>query len=452
MLEQLRKSLADKVGGLDELQTKALADDATADDVKALNDELDAVEDLEKQIATAEKVEAKKAALAKPAKTPTPDAAEKGIISEGEEKSESKFAQYDKSALTPFEKLGIMTASLCRSVQSGGAPDADGMAKQLDQMGYEGLMSDNVVRSMISTTGTAGGFAVDQSFNETIFNELRPYSAFLQGPLDMMPMPTGNYRQSGVDTRGQVGYRGEGTKIAVDQPTLREINMNAKLLGGIVPITNELIKYTGNRAGQKAQETLAVEMGLAMDLAGFEGTGAGSNPLGLFNIAGITTDAAAVGTTPNVASVESQLRPMINIIESFPALQRGVAWIMPQRVIGYLQDLRDDNGNTIFPTMQGMSPSFKGYPVYKAGTITTNGGAGTNETTIALISYSNILFGDTAGLEIMISKEASYTNGGGDQTSAFETNMTLIRATMQHDWTPRYDEAIATLTAVQWGA
>lgn len=439
-LEALKKSLADKVGGLDELKTAAFADDATEDQVKALDDELEAIEALEKKISTAERIEDLKKSQAEPARTPVVGT------------NDVKHAQLETENLTVMNKVGIFTASLARSVQAGDAPNSDGMFKQLSEMGYERLASDEKTKSLISTTGTAGGFAVDDTFNEEIFDELKPYTAFLRGGPDMMPMPTGNYRQSGIDTRGDVSYRGEGTKISVDQPTLREIDLSAKLLGGIVPITNQLIQYSGGRAGTKAQETLSFEMGVALDIAGFAGNGVGSNPLGIYNTPGILRTTAAVGTAPTVAEVETQLRPMINQMESFVNLGIRVGFVMPQRVIGFLQDLRDENANLVFPTMQGMSPTFKGYPVYKNSTQSVSDGAGTNETTIGLVSFGNIMFGDTRGLSIKISNEASYTNAAGDVVSSFENDMTLVRATMEHDWTPMYNEAVSLLDGVQWGA
>ena len=441
MLEALRKALDEKVKGLAALKDAATTENATEEAIKAFDD---AVKDIEadeakiKRLEAAEEIEKRNA---QPASDPVGGAQTRSTPARAIEK------------LTTMDKIGIATAGLVRSNANGLGKSWRAAADQMDKEGYGAIAIelDTVQRSLNSGTDSAGGFAIGEDFNDEIFDELKPYTAFLRGSLDRMPMPRGNYRQSGVASRPSVGYRAEGAAITVSEPTLREIDMSAKLLGGIVPLTAQINEWTLERAGQKARQTLAFEMGRHMDAAAFEGTGVGNNPLGLFNVADITTFAAAAGTAPNVGVIDNEVRKLINVAESFAGLQLGLAWVMPQRVIGYLQDLRDGNNNLIFPTMQGDNPTFKGYPVLKTGTITTNAGAGTNETTISLISFGNILFGESGGLRIAVSEEGSYDPGTG-LVSAFQNELVLLRATMEHDWTPRYSEAVGTLTGVQWGA
>lgn len=440
-LEQMLKALAEKVKGLDALKTAAFADDATEDQTKALDDELEAIKALKAKIAKAEQIEALEKEAAEPASAPA-------------DVDVAKAAAQPTEKMGALQKVGVSITALMKSNAAGTGKHWDAVADTMDKMGYGSIAEEFDARNKALNTGTDanGGFTVAEDFNEEIFDELRPYSAFLRGMPDVVPMPNGNYRQSAIASRPTVGYRAEGAVIAASEPTFREIDMSAKLLGGIVPMTNQLINWTGQRASAAAQRTLAVAMGLTMDSAGFEGTGLSNTPLGLFNQSGITTAVATDATDPTVAQVDSDTRKLINVMETFAGLQLGLAWVMPQRVIGYLQDMRDGNGNPYYPSMQGDNPSFKGYPVLKAGTVTIAGGVGTNETTISLVSFGNIIFGETGGLTIKLSDEASYDSGGGTMVSAFANDLTLIRTTMEHDWQPRYNEAIGTLTACKWGA
>ena len=437
-LEQLIKSLAEKVKGLDALKTAAFADDATEDATKAFDDALGEIEAIEVKIEKAKKVAVLEKAQSEPANDPT------DIV---------------KKHATPIEKLstmqkvGIGIAGLMKSHHEDGNKSWTGIAHHMEKMGYGevALEFDARQKAMNSTSGAAGGFAVAEDFNEDIFRELAPFTAFLRGGPDSFPMPNGNYRQSGVAARPTAGYRAEGTVIAASEPTLLEINMSAKLLSGLIPITNQLINYTAERASRTAQATLLTTMGLTMDTAGFEGTGAANNPLGIFNVAGINTAVATGATAPTQAQVDTDVRKLLNPIAQFALLQMGVAWIMPQRVKGYLEDMKDAQGQYIYPTLQKDNPTFKGYPVLVPGTIATNLGGGTDETTVALVSFGQVLLGESGGLRIAISDEATYDSGGGTMVSAFANDLTLIRATMEHDWTPRYAEAVGTLTAVRWG-
>ena len=443
-LEELRKALADKIKALPEVKAAGMADDATEEQTKALDDLIDEIKSLKAKIAKAEEIEQIEADAAAPADTTASDDAT-GTRSTPAQPTEN---------MPILEKVGVAITALMQSNANGEGKHWNAIADRMDKMGYGKIAVEFDARSkaMNSTTGASGGFAVAEDFNEEIFDELRPYTAFLRGMPDITPMPNGNYRQSGVASRPTVGYRAEGGVIAASEPTLREINMSAKLLGGIVPMTNQVINWTGKRAATKAQQVLSVQMGIHMDTAAFEGTGAANTPLGMFNQPNIVTRAAAATTTPTVAQVDADARQLINVMESYAGLQLGLAWVMPQRVLGYLQDLRDGNGNFYYPTLNGENPTWKGYPVLKTGTITVNGGVGTNETTVSLISFGNILFGESGGLSISISDEASYDSGGGTIVSAFANGLTLIRATMEHDWQPRYEEAVGVLTGVQWGA
>lgn len=439
MLEELKKALAEKRTGLVDLEKAAFADDATEEATKALNDALDEVEKLKAKVKQAERVEAETKANAAPASTPV------------DEPHKTPAKSIEK--MGALEKVGLGIVGLMKSNAEGKGRHWNAVADTMDKMGYGAVAEELDARNKAMNTGTdsAGGFAVAEDFNEQIFDELRPYASFLRGEPDMMPMPNGNYRQSGAATRPTVGYRTEGGVIAASEPTLREIDMSAKLLSGIIPMTNQIVNWTGERASNKAKQLLSVAMGLTMDTAAYESTGASNTPLGLFNVSGITTFAASGATTPTVAEIDSDARKLINVMESYAGLQLGLSWVMPQRVIGYLQDLRDGNNNLVYPSMQGDNPSFKGYRVLKTGTISVAGGVGTDETTIALVSFGNILFGESGGLNIRLSDEATYDSGGGAMVSAFANDLTLIRATMEHDWQPKYDEAVGTLTACRWG-
>jgi HK97 family phage major capsid protein len=121
---------------------------------------------------------------------------------------------------------------------------------------------------------------------------------------------------------------------------------------------------------------------------------------------------------------------------------------MSQRTFGYLQDLRTPGGeNYAYPTLQGANPTLKGYPVYVSSVIVNNEGGSTNASRISLVTMGNVLLGITKALEFAVSEEAT-VNG----VSMFETDQTAIRATSEHDWEARYDETVAELTGVQWGA
>ncbi len=439
-LEQLKESLKVKTAGLKVFKDAAMKDDATNDDIAALETAVKDVEDLQKKIALLEKTEEAEAMAAKAPETPAAPAPT--VPAQPIEK------------LSTMDKIGLGMAGMFKAYKEEGQKGWNAIADKMDKMGYGAVAQefDSRNKALNSGTGSAGGFAIAEDFNQDIFDSLAPYTAFLRGKPDSFPMPNGNYRQSGEAARPTAAYRGEGAVIAASEPTLREINMSAKLLSGLVPMTNQIINYTAQRAAAWAQRSLITTVGLTMDTAAFEGTGAGNNPLGLYNIGSINSVVAVDTAAPTHAQVDADLRKLLNPIAQFALLQLNVAWVMTQRVKGYLEDMKDGNGNYVYPTLQKDNPTLKGKPVLVCGTISDTEGAGTNESTIGLINFDNILLGESGGMKLAISDEASYDSGSGTMVSAFANDMTLIRATMEHDWTSRYVEAINVLTAVKWGA
>ncbi len=433
-LSQLRAALKDKSGQIATLKAAAEAEGAGDDAFTALDVALKEIDTLETRIKQMEDAERRIKAAATPIEPSAP-------------------AAQPIEKLTAGQKLGLGITAMVRANRLDGQKGSRAVAKALDDMGYGAIADElGMTKALNSGAGSAGGFAVPEGFNEELFRELQPYAAFLRGGPEIVPMPEGNYVQAGASARPAVGYRGEGSVIAAAQPTLREFTMAAKHLGGIVPITNQLIKYTANRASQLAQGTLLSSMGLAMDAAAFLGSGAGNNPLGVLSLPGITTFVAANSVTPTAAQVDADARKLINVVAQYALLQMSVKWVMTQRVKGYLEDMRDTNGNPFYPSLSGDNPTFKGYPVLLTGSIPNNGGAGTNESTIALVAFGQVLMGETGGLQVAVSEEATFDSGGGVMVSAFANDLTLIRATMSHDFNARYVEAVGTLTAVKWGA
>ena len=433
-LEQMIKALAEKIEGLKALQTAAMANDATEDATKALEVALDGIEKLEKNIKLAEKVAEHEKSQSVPADTPVD-----GPNAPAQAKSPDNIA----------EKLGVIMGGMLKEYKDNGAKGPEATLRGIEKLGYGQVAQEfSQNKSMTSLTGATGGFSIAENFNREIIGLLYPQSSFMSGNPRIIPMPDGNYRQSKGATGVSAVYRGEGDDIAIVQPTLAELSMSAKLLSAVVPVTNQLIRYSLGSASDFARNDLSSAMSIKMDTAAYLGTGAGDEPTGIMIAAGITSFAAAAGVSPTAAVVDAEARQLISVLTRYPLLGGGAAWRMSVRTFGYLSDMRDGNGNKIYPELE--NSRWKGYPIEIAGTYPENLGAGTNETYLALISFPWILVGESKGLELAISDEASI-GPAATAVSMFSTDQTAIRATMEHDFGSRYEEAVGLLTAVQWG-
>ena len=61
-----------------------------------------------------------------------------------------------------------------------------------------------------------------------------------------------------------------------------------------------------------------------------------------------------------------------------------------------------------------------------------------------------MLVGDSMTLMLAASQEAAYVDTNGDTISAYQRDLTLMRAIEEHDFAPRHDEAISLLSGVDW--
>ena len=57
---------------------------------------------------------------------------------------------------------------------------------------------------------------------------------------------------------------------------------------------------------------------------------------------------------------------------------------------------------------------------------------------------------DSMSLELAVSREGTYVDGGGNTVSAFQADQTLVRAIAEHDFQVRHDASVAVIQLVLW--
>lgn len=366
-------------------------------------------------------------------------------------------AQTQTAAAAPKEahdfkaKIGLLAIATAMAKNSKSDP-----LDVLRKGGYGGLAdefsaSTARLKSLNASTAIGGGVLIPENMSEEIIEFLRPMTAFLRGNPRRIPMPNGNYTQAGGATGAQAAYGTELANAAVTEPTFRDINMVAKKLSALLPMSNDLLKFSISGARAFVEADLRGALTETMDVNMFRGDGLQGRPLGLFNIPGIGTAAATNSTTPTIANVDADLRKAINYLTTRNVSLATAAWVIGRRTLGYIEDLRDGNGNLAFPTLQAANPTLKRIPVIDTTNLPENLGVGGNEGVIALIAFGHVLFGEASALEFKASDEAAYYDAGGTMRSAFQRDETLILGMMHHDVALRHLPAVHTLTAVKYG-
>jgi HK97 family phage major capsid protein len=438
-LEQLRAALREKTGALATLRAKALGADASREDIDAYKALCKEVDDLIEKIDLAVVDEAREARITKAAAAPAGAAAGAG----------------DGHATV----LGLVAAAQIKSRSGGGTP-----LEVLQEEGYTGLvdalMKANNIKAVNTLVSADGGILVPTAQVGQIVDLLRVQSTFLAAGPTRVQLVNGQFVLGRAASGTSASYVAEGAAKPVSTPQFDSVSMRAKKLAGIVLLTKEAQMWTIGGIEQYIRDDLQRSMAVIMDLNAYLGTGAGASPTGILNKAGVTTvtQTFVAPTAPTAAELDSMATKMILAMTSnnLYANDRW-RWIMSYRTAMKLAAMRDANGNLYYPGMQGVANgqaglSFWGFPVIVSSQIPTNGGAGTDETQIALVDFTHVLFGEEEGITMRYSDQATIdTNGlGTANVNLFQQNEMAILAESMHDFGLRFSKAVVKILAVRF--
>jgi HK97 family phage major capsid protein len=463
-LAQLREKLKADRTKLSDLRGKATADGATADDraaykagVKACQDTLDLIKDAEEE----ERIDA---LSSKAADAPAGGGSEGG----GGNAVHRTYAAPKKSVKEEQKPLFPVAAQakaaiLNKQAQESGSSERISPVDLLNNEGYGELVKelDGKAREQRHKAGLASTVSssvlLPQPVAEEIIPILYPAATFLQGNPRRVQLIGGTYRQARGVGSATAAYVGEGAKKPVGAPTFDDIDMRSHKLAGIVYMTNEAAKWTIGRLEDYVRGDLRRVMGLKMDSAMYFGTGAGATPTGIFNQDGITildgsgTTLFANNRAPTVAELDRAASRMKLALTGANILEAPTwRWTMGYRFKQYLADLRDGNGNPIYPTVEANN-TWKGVPILVTNQFAENGGVNTDEGNVGLVDFAHVLFAEEEGMTMKTSTEATIDDGG-QLILLWQQNMSAILCEMQHDVTLDQPKAAALLTHVRAGS
>lgn len=407
-------------------------DDLTADQqvefdaLKAEDDKIAA------QISQAEDLERRRASAARPAQ-PLP-----GVTAP---------APLAAAPAAPAER-GLTFARMCRTIAAaGGIPH---VALQIAEAnGDSGLFANQNV-----ATPAAGGFLVPEDVSSEVIELLRPQSVVTAMGPRIVPMPNGNLTTNRRATGATFAYGAEQTDAPATGYTYGQVKLSAKKLRGIVPISNDLLRSASTAVDRMVRDDILEDAAQIQDRYFLRGAGTDFAPKGLrYQLVGSAFEASNILTmtaTPDIQKVTNDLGRMELALGLANITYTGAHWIMSPRVAMYLTNLRDGNGNLVFPEMADSMLRRK--QVHVTTEIPDNLGVGTNESEIMLVHPAHVMVGEHMGIEVAMSTEAAYKDSGGTMQAAFSRDETLLRMIMQHDIGLRHFAALSVLTGVTWGA
>ncbi len=328
-----------------------------------------------------------------------------------------------------------------------------GVVEILNQWGDTDIaeaMTAAQTKALAAGNATAGGFLVPTEFSNEVIELLRSRSIVRKMGARTVQMPTGTLKFPKLSTGASATYVGENTNATSSEPTLGQLTLTFKKLAVLVPVSNDLLRYSSPSADAVVRDDLVSAMATKEDQSLVRGTGTSATPKGIANWC--VADQKIACQAKTLASVFEDLGKLVIALKNANIPMISPGWMMAPRTEITLATIQDGNGNT--PLREELNRgTLWGYPVGVTTnipiTLDTTGAGSDDESEIYLVDFAQVLIGESMGLLVDASQEAAYHDGSNVQ-AAFSLDQTVVRAIAEHDLGLRHERAVAMLTGVDW--
>jgi HK97 family phage major capsid protein len=307
-----------------------------------------------------------------------------------------------------------------------------------------------LIKALNTSVGSSGGFAVPPDFYDFIIPLLYARTTIRKAGAQTIPLPNGTLTVSQLTAGMSATWGLEGVQIPTSQQTFGQKSFVARKLTGMVPVTNDQMRYATSSFDARIRDDLVMQISLAEDIAGIRGDGTQAAPKGLKSFA-LSTEVITSNYNYTLATVNSELFGLKNKLESANIPMDKPGWLMAPRTKNYLESALNSYGQYIWKD-EIIKGTLLGYPIYTTTQIPTNLTIASNPlcSEVYFADFSQFAIGEARQLEIAVSLDGTYTDGNGAIQSAFQNDMMLIRAVLSEDFNMWHNEGVAFLQGVAW--
>ena len=302
---------------------------------------------------------------------------------------------------------------------------------------------DAVLKQIRSAMGTNvpsdGGVLVPEDLASEIIPLLREKSSIRSLGARVVPMPNGSLKIPRQTGAANFQWVGENKPISVSKVPLGMLNLSAKKLAGLIPASNELISSPAISADQFIRDELINGIVEAEDITAIYGSGTENAPAGIAKIAGSNTDLNALPTSDTLGTI-------VGIImgKKFPN-KANFGWVFNGVLWPIFYNLKDGGNNYIHRAE--MERGFLAGAPFRINNNVTVGADAHGLTELYFGDFSQFIVGETLGIQIAVSHEASYPDGN-TMVSAFANDQTVMRVLLREDFGVRYPDAFVVKNKV----
>lgn len=295
-------------------------------------------------------------------------------------------------------------------------------------------------KTLTATVPSDGGFTVPIAFSGDYIRALYANTILEKLGVRKVPMPNGNLSIPKMTSKASAYWMGEAQPITSSSAGFGEVNLKAKKLASLTPVSNDLLRYSGVGIDSWISDDLMRNAKVALDDAFLNGSGTVHTPLGLKNISGVQTWAPSSGTD---LALETPAE-MLAKLKSANIPMENVKWLLNPMGASWLDTLAFTSGPFAFPSLD--EGKLKGYEIIESATVGYDSSTGVADFWVG--DWSQFLWGVGYDISVEMSREGTFNDGNGNQISAFERDLTLVRLITEHDFNVKHAEAFvkASLT------
>ena len=279
-----------------------------------------------------------------------------------------------------------------------------------------------------------GGFTVPLAFSGEYIDALTANTLIDKLNIRKVPLINGNLSIPRMDTTSAVSWVGEIATGGKTQPSFGEVNMKAKKLKALCPVSNTLLNNSGVNLEGWIAEDLMRKTRIALDNAMLNGTGSQYQPLGLANNPGVqttgSTSTALALTTPN---------DMVALLQKENVKLENVHWLLNPIGESWIRNKAFSSGPFAWSDEMARTGKLRGFDFHSSSTVKYDS-TGTPYAEFWIGDFAEMMFGVAREISIEISREGSYTDGGS-VINAFDQDLTLIRLITECDFACRQPKA-----------
>ena len=301
--------------------------------------------------------------------------------------------------------------------------------------------------AMAAGDAGAGGFFVPPQYSQDVIEFLRARTVVRRLGARALPMPTGTIKIPKIAGGATAYYVGENTNATTSVLTAAQLTLSFKKLITMVPVSNDLIRYSSPGADAMVRDDTVDAMRVREDSAFIRDSGSDQAPKGLRYWAH-PDHILTMTATPSIQKTFTDLGRLLQLLLDANIPMISPAWIMAPRTEMFLKTLLNSNGIPIF-LAEMTQGRLLGFPYGSTTGVPVNVGTSSNKSELYLTDMAQVILGESLGLVIDASQEAAYHDGSAVQ-AAFSLDQSVVRAIAEHDLGVRHDKAIAVLTELTW--